>query len=628
MNLAARADLDRDDQLRSRRLGQITTVTSIGMAIAAAQYLLKGQTATPQILALGILLMLLCKWLNRIGKTPAASTLFVVALIAMLGVLIWIGEGLIDSGLLALPMVLIMAALLVPTRQLLLAMLLILALVLAVAVATAWGWRADRAQAELLNRSIDTVIILLISAFAVWLLIGDLNRALQRLKEQVEQYHADQESLTYLSQHDGLTQLPNRILGRSRMEQAIANAHRNGGQVALLFVDLDNFKSINDSLGHAAGDHFLQQVASRLLASVRQTDVVSRQGGDEFLVGITDLAKGEVVSTVAEKILIHMAKPFVVHGTELTSSCSIGIAVFPDNGDSFETLLRHADISVYHAKEDGRNTWRFYDETMNTQMQEDLQMVAGLRQALAGGELLLYYQPVLDLASGQVIGAEALLRWNRAGVGLVSPAQFIPVAERSGLIVEIGQWVVEEACRQMVQWQSASLPRFVLAINLSPVQFRRGNIEQVIGAALTQAGLDPALLELEITESTLIQDSEKFIGALQKLKALGLRIAIDDFGTGYSNLSYLQRFSIDKLKIDQSFVRRLMDGPQEKAIVSAIVHIARSLNLKTTAEGIEDEPIRQCLAELGCDQGQGYLFARPMPAEDFAVWLKKSNPKV
>ena len=621
----ATVDFDSTEQLRSRRLGQITTMTIVGLAIAAVQYFLAGQNETPQILSVGIGMMLLCKWLNRRGATPAASMLFVLALIAMLGGLIWNGEGLVDSALLALPAVLITAALLVRTRQLLLAMVLILALVLTVALATAWGLRVDRAPGLLLNRSVDTLVILIISAFAVWVVIGDLHRALDRLKVQVDQYHAAQENLTYVSQHDGLTLLPNRLLGRSRMEQAIANARRNGGQVALLFVDLDNFKSINDSLGHAAGDEFLKQVATRLLDSVRQTDVVSRQGGDEFLVGITDLARSEAVSTVAAKILVHMATPFTIQGTELTSSCSIGIALFPDNGADFETLLRNADISVYHAKEDGRNTWRFYEESMNTQMQADLQMAAGLRLALATDELQLYYQPVLDLASGKVIGAEALLRWNHVGVGLVSPAQFIPVAERSGLIVEIGQWVVEEACRQMVQWQAEGLPRFVLAINLSPVQFRRGNIETVIGGALTRAGLDPALLELEITESTLIQDSEKFINALQKLKALGLRIAIDDFGTGYSNLSYLQRFSIDKLKIDQSFVRSLMNGPQEKAIVSAIVHIARSLNLTTTAEGIEDEPVRQWLAEIGCDQGQGYLFARPMPAKAFAAWLSQSD---
>ena len=570
----------------------------------------------------GITTMLLCQSMNRRGATDGANLLLVLSLAGMVSMLMWNGEGLRDSALLALPAVLISAGLLIrPTHvvRLLLAMLALVALLLA---ATQLGLRADKPPDALANRALDTAIILLISGFALWVLVGDLHKALGRLSVQIVQYEQSQENLTYLSHHDALTQLPNRLLGRSRIEQAMAHARRNGSQVALLFVDLDNFKTINDSLGHTAGDDFLGQVAQRLRETVRQTDVVARQGGDEFLIGITDVRQADMVGTVAQKVLERMGELFVVRGTEISSSCSIGIAVYPQNGDDFETLLRNADISVYHAKDAGRNMFRFYDASMNTRMQEDLQLVAGLRSALAHHEFVLHYQPVVDLPTGRMVAAEALVRWRRSDGTLVPPGLFIPAAEKSGLIVDIGAWVLREACRQTVAWRAAGHPPFVIAVNLSPVQFRRGTMESVIRSALEESGLAPELLELEVTESTLIQDSEKFIVALQRLKSLGIRISIDDFGTGYSNLSYLQRFSIDKLKIDQSFVRRLLEGPQERAIVSAIIQIARSLNLTTTAEGIEDTATREQLAALGCAQGQGYLFSRPLDADAFAQLLQ------
>ena len=551
----------------------------------------------------------------------AANLLLIVALSVMVSGLMWRGEGLRDSALLAFPALLVSAGLLLRPRQFVALAIAMVLMTVAINVSTQMGWRIDRASDTLTNRAVDTTIILGITGFAVWVMIGDLQRVLHRLRVQVERFRASQENLTYVSQHDALTHLPNRLLGRSRIEQALAQARRNGRHVALMFVDLDNFKAVNDSLGHTAGDEFLRQIAQRLTKSVRHADVVSRQGGDEFLIGITDLTADMSITTVADKLLKAVNARLEIAGVELTGSCSIGIALFPNDGTDFDTLLRNADISVNHAKDAGRNLFRLYDPSMHAQLQENLQLVAGLRQALALQEFELHYQPVIDIHSGAMVGAEALVRWNRAGQGLVSPGEFIPAAERSGLIVELGEWVLHEACRQMVHWMARGLPAFTLAVNLSPVQFRRGNVDTMIASALSTSGLNPALLELEVTESTLIQDSEKFIVSLQKLKALGLRIAIDDFGTGYSNLSYLQRFAIDKLKIDQSFVRQLLRGPQEQAIVSAIIQIARSLQLTTTAEGIEDDATRLRLAELGCLQGQGYLFARPMPVAQFETWI-------
>jgi predicted signal transduction protein with EAL and GGDEF domain len=370
---------------------------------------------------------------------------------------------------------------------------------------------------------------------------------------------------------------------------------------------------------------FLKQVALRLQQSVRSSDMVSRHGGDEFMICLSDDPAIEDASAVATQVLTSMTQPFVLQGTPFATSASIGIALMPDDASDYETLLRNADMAMYQAKESGRNAFRFYDDTMNVKAKHNLLLVSGLRAALAKNEFVLFYQPVVDLSNGRLLGCEALIRWVHPHRGLVPPADFIPAAETSGLIVAMGEWTLKEACRQMVEWQMGGLRDFVMAVNLSPVQFRRGNIETIVQEALTLSGLDPFCLELEITESTLIQDSETFMLSLQRLKAMGVKISIDDFGTGYSNLSYLQRFAVNKLKIDQSFVQRLLNGPQDRAIVMAIIQMARSLNLVTTAEGIEDELTGQTLREMGCDQGQGYYFARPVAAEDFLQAVRVSK---
>lgn len=342
------------------------------------------------------------------------------------------------------------------------------------------------------------------------------------------------------------------------------------------------------------------------------------------MVGLLDLDDSDDVAGIAGHLLCGIARPFLVQGSEILASCSIGIAIYPRDGTDFEELLRHSDLAMYEAKASGRNTYRFFDDELNTNIQQNLHLLSNLRLALAQHEFVLHYQPVIDLASGALIGAEALVRWNSPSLGLVAPLQFIAAAEKSGLIVDIGQWVMDEACRQMRAWHDAGATGLTIAINLSPVQFRRGNLEELIAQALQRSGLDPTCLELEVTESTLVQDTEKFIQALQRLKALGIRISIDDFGTGYSNLSYLQRFSVDTLKIDQSFVKTLTRNPQNQTLVTAIIQMAKGLNLTTIAEGIEDEATRALLAELNCDQGQGYGFAKPLAPDDFWAYAQAS----
>ncbi len=427
--------------------------------------------------------------------------------------------------------------------------------------------------------------------------------------------------IEFLAYHDVLTKLPNRQLAKDHFVMAGSFADRANSKLAVIFIDLDNFKTINDTLGHPIGDALLKAVAARLCKCLRDTDTLSRQGGDEFLILLTGVHDPESITVAVEKLLKGLTAPFEIENHQLSTSISIGIAVYPDDCKDFDTLLKKADTAMYQAKGAGRNTYRFYTEQMNIDAIESLRMRNSLRQALDSTEFILHYQPQIDLTSGAVIGAEALIRWNHPELGLVPPARFIPVAEESGLIVQIGDWVLLEACRQAVAWRNAGLPEMVIAVNISAVQFRHHNLENSVIQALADSGLNPACLELELTESILIHDIEMVLASVQRLKALGVKLSIDDFGTGYSSLSYLKRFNVDKLKIDQSFVRDMATDPNDAAIVRAIIRMAHSLNLKTIAEGVENERALSILQLQNCDEAQGYHFARPVPPNEFVQFV-------
>ncbi|MBI5784329.1 MAG: EAL domain-containing protein [Rhodocyclales bacterium] len=444
--------------------------------------------------------------------------------------------------------------------------------------------------------------------------IGMVSRAFNGLLDQQEEHRRQ---LQYLAYHDVLTGLPNQLLVKDRLVQAIAFAGRSGNRVALLFLDLDNFKTINDSLGHPVGDALLRAVSERLVGCIRDTDTVARQGGDEFLVILSDVQSSDDIAALAEKLLERLTVPFQIEGHDLSTSASIGIAIHPDDSRDFDTLLKKADTALYEAKAAGRNAYRFFTERMNVEASEYLQVRSGLRRAIENREFELHYQPQIDLATGALVGVEALIRWQHPQQGWIPPARFIPVAEDSGLIVAIGEWVLREACRQLAEWRSSGLPELTVAVNLSGVQFKRGMVERSVMAALQEFDLPARLLELELTESILIKDTESVLATVRRLKDIGVRLSIDDFGTGYSSLSYLKRFNVDKLKIDQSFVRDFTSDPDDAAIVRAIIQMARSLNLRTIAEGVETAHVRDQLAAFNCDEAQGYYFARPMPAADF-----------
>jgi diguanylate cyclase (GGDEF)-like protein len=611
-------DSDFTHAVRARRLVQISSLVLVILLAGMVPYVHQGRWEVVGPLACAAVMMGVCQALNRTGRTELANAILLVSLMLMSSTLMWLGRGLQDPIVLTYPVIMIMGGLLMHKRAYIAMLVGMLVFLVFLTVATQiYGLRVDKPPAAQFSLMRDVILILIVGGVSVWVMVADLHNAFARLQVQMTKSRESQNRLAYITQHDVLTGLPNRALERDRIEHALAHATRRHLRLAFLFVDLDQFKAVNDSLGHAMGDELLQMVATRLSHSVRKSDIVTRHGGDEFVIGLTDVGDAQDVSTAASKVIGCLKDPLVARGTEVLTSCSIGIALFPDDADDYESLLRQSGVAMNQAKESGRNAFRFYDAAMNDKVLQNLRLVSDLRIALSRNEFVLHYQPVMDLATGRLVGAEALVRWQHPETGLVPPMQFIPAAEKSGLIVEMGAWVLEEACRQLVEWQALGCEDFVMAVNLSPVQFRRGDIEKVVEDALKRTGLAPACLELEITESTLIQDTEKFIESLQRLKALGVKISIDDFGTGYSNLSYLQRFAVDKLKIDQSFVMRLQKGPQDRAMVTAIIQMAKSLNMRTTAEGIEVEAVRQELVGMGCGLGQGYYFARPLPADKF-----------
>jgi diguanylate cyclase (GGDEF)-like protein len=434
--------------------------------------------------------------------------------------------------------------------------------------------------------------------------------------------------LAFLAQFDPLTGLPNRALLFDRFGQMIVQARRRGSQLGVLFVDLDEFKLVNDSLGHAAGDELLREIARRLEGSIRSGDTVARMAGDEFAVVLGDLARAEDAGLVAQKILDRLAAPLTVAGHELFITASVGAAVFPADGDNAEALLGAADAAMYRAKQSGRNAFQFFTPEINQRTRARALLGAELRRALEREEFRLVYQPKFELQSDRLSGAEALLRWQHPSRGMVSPAEFIPVLEESGLIVQVGEWVLRRACHDVKAWRDAGLPVLPVAVNLSARQFRQQDLSGRIRALVRASAVDPTLIELEITESHLMQDPDHAIRSMRALTEAGMRIAIDDFGTGYSSLAYLTRFPLSALKIDRSFVAGVLHKAGDATIVRTIVEMAHTLGFAVIAEGVENEGQKQFLRNLGCEQAQGYLLARPMPGEDVMRLLARKTAAV
>ena len=477
-------------------------------------------------------------------------------------------------------------------------------------------------------RRTSRLIMLAGAALTLLLAVGAIavsRRTLARLQDAEAQQRATAQRLAQLAQYDALTGLANRTLFQDRLAQAIARAHRSERRIALLFLDLDRFKEINDTLGHETGDRVLQEAGARLRRSLREGDSVARLGGDEFTVILEDVESAEQVHEVAKKLLRAFAEPMAFSGRDLFVTLSIGIALYPRDGDDADTLLKHADTAMYQAKKEGRDNLQFYAAAMSAAAHERLSLEGSLRQALERGEFVLHYQPVVRLASGEISSVEALVRWRHPEQGLVPPARFIGAAEQNGLIVPIGAWVLQEACAQAARWQAAGLRPLRVAVNLSARQFRRPGLVDTVRGALRAAALQAQWLTLEITESLLMENPAASGAVLEALQALGASMALDDFGTGYSSLAYLKHFPLDTIKIDRSFVRDIPADADDAAIVKATIGLAASLGMLTTAEGIETREQLAFLQEHGCRYGQGFLFSPAVEADAIAAMLREAR---
>jgi diguanylate cyclase (GGDEF)-like protein/PAS domain S-box-containing protein len=445
--------------------------------------------------------------------------------------------------------------------------------------------------------------------------------------EDISARRTAEERVHYLATHDGLTGLPNRTMFAELLSLSVATAKRHGNLCAVLFIDLDRFKIINDSLGHEAGDILLREIASRLRACVRGSDVVARLGGDEFVVLLQDVNDQAQVSTIARGMLSAAMRPVVILGQECRVTASIGICVHPAEGQNDDALMKNADMAMYLAKEEGKNNFQFYSAALQAGASGRLALEASLRRALERQEFALHYQAKVNFRSGAITGVEALLRWQSLELGAVSPTQFIPVAEETGMIIPIGRWVLRTACAQNAEWLRQGLPPVRVSVNLSMLQLNDKDLIGDIQAALHDSGLPPELLELEMTESMIMHNSEYAIRVLGEIKALGVRLAIDDFGTGYSSLAHLKRFPVDTLKVDRSFIREVETNPEDRAITEAIIAMGRTLSLTIVAEGVETPEQQAFLSERACDEMQGYFFSTPVVPEDFAALLRRHAPE-
>ena len=532
-----------------------------------------------------------------------------------------------DEALIAFPGILIFAVILGTSKLYISLLVFVLFNILAIGLVNQLGIYQHETLPPDLGAASLICILLLLTTYCVWLLASDFKLVLKNLSEENIRVKESQQQIQTLLHHDVLTHLPNRTLAKDRFSQAIARCKRSSQFASLLFIDLDDFKSVNDSLGHYIGDQLLIEISNRLVRRLRETDTVCRLGGDEFLVILENLNSRKELTDLVKEILHSVILPYHVKGNDISVTCSIGVTTVPVDGVDFDLICGKADLAMYVAKDKGKNSFIFYEQQMDDAAQSEIHLVSDLRKAIRDDQLWLAYQPKIELGSGKIVGAEALLRWNHPTLGLISPDRFIHLAESSGSIVEIGKWVIQQACKQCREWKKRGHEHFVVAVNVSPIQFKRGDLVEFVLKTLQECDLEGSGLEIELTESLFLDHSPQLEQSLADLRSAGVTIAIDDFGTGYSNLGYLRDLHVSALKIDQLFVQRMLDSKEDKAIVSTIIQIASSLGLASVAEGIETSAIAQSLHLLGCNFGQGYHWSKPINAQAFSALLSQHTQK-
>ncbi len=598
----------------NQRLVQVLRATQLALLLTAINTVLIGKIIDTAVLLGTAALLFSVDWAVYKKFHNLGSTILLITLTLMLSYLAWIGSGIRDTSILGYCGILIFAAMLSNKRLLLVVMLLMLSMCALIIYGNISGLHVNTIEPTNIFTGTIVMIILSVIGFSVWLMAHDYRTALDDLVHENSLVHESHLKIEHMAMHDQLTELPNRNMAHIAFTSAYAQAQENGQPLAVIFIDLDNLKPINDSLGHEIGDHILKEVSKRLNAIALKQHIVCRYGGDEFIMILQDIHTSDDASAIAMIILHSISLPFAVKNIEMNCTCSIGIAMAPRDGNDLDTLIKKADIAMYQSKDSGRNSFRFFDVASNHKMFEHLNLTTSMRKALAEKQFVLYYQPKINLHDHSLVGFEALIRWQHPQYGFISPETFISLAESSGVIIQLGEWVINEACRQGKKWLDKGLNNFSIAVNVSSIQFKRGTIDNVIMNALERSGFPPHMLELELTESLLIDDTERLATTLSNLRSMGLHFSIDDFGTGYSNLGYLKKFEVESLKIDQSFVRRMEQNPEDAVIVKAIIQLSNSLGLDTIAEGVETESTADILRGLGCNMAQGYLWSRPLPA--------------
>lgn len=613
---------------RKYRLLQVFYLTEAVLLIELFHRLIaKGEAAIPLAIAIVFTMLALSPvyFLATRLRLELATQWFLVALTLFVSALLWSFNGLTDEALFGYPCILVFSALMGLRRTFVALMVFMILNILLLGVINDLQWLQHPSSTTSLNSGILFCIILALLGVSIWLQLGDLNQLLQALQSENNRVMQSQQQIEQLINHDALTHLPNRIVARQRFAEACRHASVSKRMVAVMFIDLDNFKHVNDSLGHHVGDALLMAIAKQLRQNLRSRDTVCRISGDEFLVLAEGFQTQLEVKQLAEKLLEAVAAPVQIANTEISSTCSIGIALCPHDGDNFDTLCQKADMAMYQVKDTGRNSCSFFDIALSKQTEQTFNLLNDLKKALPEQQFELYYQPQYDLQTGQIFGAEALLRWHHPTRGMISPAVFIPLAEQSGMMADIGFWVLQQACHDCALWNQGLKWPIRVAVNVSQSQLSRRHLELDVQTALQESKLSGNLLELELTETMLVENAALLQRAIKVLKAKGVHFSLDDFGTGYSNLAYLQDFELGLLKIDQSFTQKLLTDDRSKAVVRAIIQLAASLELQCIAEGIENEQTLVLLTRLGCFKGQGYYWAKPEPLSEFQARLT-GNP--